>query len=210
MANHVYFNIDLDINEDQVDKLREIMGVAFEENERDYGGDKPMKIREWDASKLPIYDTPYEEDNWYTWGCENMGAKWVHIEEYDDYGVISGHAAWSHPIALVENLIKTLCELTETSVYGSMTYEDEFRNFFGRDSFESYIHEDNIEMSWDENYIDSDDYMASMRDKFGDKLDDEDFDWWEDQEDVDGNVVNPQEYADDLVYEFFSSGDWNG
>ena len=210
MANHVYFNIDLDISDKQVEKLREIMETAMEKSERDYGSGDPITITEWNAEQLPIYDAPYEEDNWYTWGCNNMGAKWVHIEEYDDYGVISGHSAWSHPVALVENLIKTLCELTEDTVSGSMTYEDEFRNFFGRDSFESYIYEDNIEMSWDENYIDSDEYMDSMRDKFGDQLDEEDFDWWEDQKDVDGNVVNPQEYADELVYEFFSSGDWNG
>jgi hypothetical protein len=46
--------------------------------------------------------------------------------------------------------------------------------------------------------------MDIMREKFGDKVDDEDFDWWDLDEETDRV---PQEYADDVVYNFFDNGE---
>ena len=208
MANHVYFNIEFDgLNEDQERKLMEILKVGMETVERDYGSG-PHEMVEYSAEKFPIYSTPYEDDNWYSWGVDNMGAKWVHIEEVDVF-MIAGYSAWSHPWPLVENLCNTLAELTESFVSAKMTYEDEFRNFFGVDFFCSEFHDDE---GWccthDEGYMDGEELTARLKEMFGEKLDNEDFDWWDGQETVDGNILVPQEFADELVYDYFSTGEW--
>ncbi len=207
MANHVYFNIEFDgLNEDQERKLKEIIAVGTEKVERDYGSG-PHEMTEYSAEKFPIYATPYDEDDWYSWGCDNMGAKWVHIEEFDGF-MITGHSAWSHPWPLVENLCNTLAELTETFVSAKMTYEDEFRNFFGADFFCSEFHDDE---GWccthDEGYMDGEELTTKLELMFGEIH--EHFEWWEEQEATNGETLVPQEYADDLVYEYFSTGEWN-
>ena len=76
MANHVHFNINLDLDDGQVALLKDIMDkVETEQGE--------MKWKTWSAEELPIYSTPYNEENWYDWSCDNIGAKWIQIEEYN-------------------------------------------------------------------------------------------------------------------------------
>ena len=81
-----------------------------------------------------------------------------------------------------------------------MTYEDEFRNFVG-----VYVvaNKDGVE-TVDE--LDGDELMALMKEHFDMSVDEElsdDFDWFEELEDVHGVMREPQEVMDDLVYDFF-------
>ena len=76
MANHVHFNINLDLDSGQVALLEDTMKKVETENGE-------MKWKSWTAEELPIYPKPYDENDWYGWGCESMGAKWVSIEDYD-------------------------------------------------------------------------------------------------------------------------------
>ena len=205
MANHVYFTISIDASEKVQNSLREIMSVAYEESERNYGDGDSFTVREWSTEKLPIFEEPYKEDDWYSWGCDNVGAKWCHIEDYDDYDTISGHSAWSHPHALVVNLLRTLAEANpEERISCNFTYEDEFRNFFGVTFFEAHYEPsmNNHFMDIDECYYESEEFIDLLREKFP-NIDDEDYDWWELDEDTD---LVPQEYADEVVYQTFTTG----
>ena len=76
MANHVYFSINLDLDDGQIALLQDTMKKVETENGE-------MKWKSWTAEELPIYPKPYDEKDWYGWGCEQMGAKWVTIEDYD-------------------------------------------------------------------------------------------------------------------------------
>ena len=93
MANHVYFNINLDLDAGQTALLEDTMKKVETENGE-------MKWKSMGSRKLPIYPEPYNENDWYSWGCDNMGAKWIEVEDFNEHN-ISGHSAWSPPMPLV-------------------------------------------------------------------------------------------------------------
>ena len=215
MANHVYFNITVEgVNNEILQEALPIVTV-----ERKGWNDETIKYKEIvEVEKLPMYEDSgqeYDEDghmtNWYDWGCTNVGAKWINFDDFDFEGgnYISGHSAWSHPYPFCERLVEYLCKKQNEAVCIRMTYEDEFRNFFGNDYFEGHYNEDDKEWYTDhhEDYRDHSDLIDILRDKFGDKVDDEDFDWWDLDEETD---LVPQEYADDVVYNFFETGELTG
>lgn len=193
MANHVYFNINIETNEEGRNALQSMY-------------DKHAEMRPWgeimvntlEAHDLPIYDTPYNEDDWYSWGCDNMGAKWVNIEDFDQYS-ISGYSAWSPVIPIVENLTEYLSKF-DSNVTISMTYEDEFRNFFGYYDTESF----NGTVVADHYEIEDSEFVECLEGAFGKGYNEnEDFDWWEEYTLENGDTIIPSEFADEVVYNFF-------
>lgn len=182
MANHVYFNIEVNTPEEQ--KFDEVMNkVKYEEP----WGEKHTFTR-WDATLMPIYDTPYDEDKWYDWGIENIGAKWIHIEDFDG-NYMSGHSAWSPPIPMIQNLATYLGKATKIR----MTYEDEFRNFIGV----AYAYGDG-DHDWVE--LEGEDLNQLLAEELGLEELPEDFEWWDEYEDT---GIVPQEWIDDEVYNWF-------
>ena len=130
MANHVYFTIHVEGIEDE--QFNE--SVKTEKRTIKNWNDDDMEITEY----LEIEHQPFmskvekqldkdgdllESYNWY---CDNVGAKWCHIEEMQD-GYISGYSAWRQPHELVLNLMEYFANEYNTEVNASMTYEDEFR-----------------------------------------------------------------------------------
>ena len=140
MANHVYFNIELSLDAGQTN-LVEKLGKEI------YGEEGEMKWPSWEVEKLPIYPVKYDENDWYMWGCNNMGAKWVCCEEWNET-TISGHSAWSPVVPLVENLIQYIYNEVGGQPSAKMTYEDEFRNFVG--IHECWIEDDTVYSDYDE------------------------------------------------------------
>ena len=207
MANHVYFDCHIECQDDLASKkIKDIFEVA--KSQRPYND---MMIDEWDATALPIYETPCEDDNWYTWGIDNMGAKWVSIDDVSlDY--FSGHSAWSPIIPLVENLMETVYKLSDDSeVNMTLFYEDEFRNFIGK----CYFYIDNGEVRLDEWEFEGDELTELMLEAFGkDKswLEEDEFDWWEafpikmKHHNLKGEKWSPQEYVDEMVIQFREEG----
>ena len=182
MANHVYFYMEISTPEQQ--KLDEIMDkVKFEEP----WGEKHTFTR-WDATRLPIYDTPYDEDGWYNWGIENVGAKWIHLEEFEG-DTMSGYSAWSPPIPMIQSLATYLGKATKIR----MTYEDEFRNFIGV----AYAYGDG-DHDWVE--LEGEDLNQLLAEELGLEELPEDFEWWDEYEDT---GIVPQEWIDDEVYNWF-------
>lgn len=208
MANHVYFDCHIDqANDSSADEIGKIFDAA--ESFRIWKGydGKEHKMKEWDAGKLSIYPVPYDENDWYEWGCQHMGAKWVSIDDVDIPHFFSGHSAWSPIIPLVENLMQTVFERTGfEDLVMTLSYEDEFRNFIGVAEFE--IVDGSVQSHINE--VESDELNSTMCEAFGKDqnwIDDEDFEWDNEYEIVESNCKQgdkwtPSEYIDELVYNF--------
>ena len=193
MANHVYFNIDLSLDAGQT-TLVENLGEMCKTEEGE------MKWISYEIEKLPIYPVPYKEEDWYSWGCENMGAKWVSTEEWHEYGM-SGHSAWSPPIPFVENLIQYIFDELGGNPSARMTYEDEFRNFVG--VMECWIDEDTGKVNHDICEADGSEFVYELEQWSGWNTNDEHFEWWEEKLVQGGGHYEPQEVLDEMVYGFF-------
>ena len=207
MANHVYFNIEINgLTDEQHDKLFKSETMTrphWMEGEPDIEFQDLVAIENqpFMANVEKSFDADgYLEDS-YNWYCREVGAKWCNIEEWENYS-ITGYSAWSTPYQMVIHMLEWASKEFDIPLEASMTYEDEFRNFIGKDFFETYKEDDEYYCSHDENYIDSSDIGDKMREIFGEKFDDEDF--WEGQHEE----GDPSEVQDDIVYTFFETGEW--
>ena len=194
MANHVYFNINLDLDDGQIALLEKTMKISETENGE-------MKWTSWEPHLLPIYPVKYNEDDWYGWGCEQMGAKWVTIEDYD-VDNMSGHSAWSPPNPMLENLVQYIFDKVGGEVRATMTYEDEFRNYIGKSEF--WIEDGQCQFDIDE--VDGAELTEAMCEWSGWDTEKPDFEWWELTKAKNGNEYEPQEVIDEMVYGFFEDG----
>ena len=167
MANHVYFNINLDLDDGQVALLEETMKISETENGE-------MKWKSWEPHLLPIYPVKYNEEDWYGWGCEQMGAKWVTIEDYNADNM-SGHSAWSPPNPMLENLVQYIFDKVGGDVRATMTYEDEFRNYIGKSEF--WIEDNQCQFDIDE--VDGAELNEVMEEWSGWDTSSEEFSWWD-------------------------------
>ena len=195
MANNVHFHVTFDIDEKESKLLEFLM--------ENVGSQTDNGWVQYEIEKLPIYPNKYDEEGWYNWGIENMGAKWCHVEDYEtDY--FSGYSAWSPPIPFVKNLVQYIHDELGGKPTATMTYEDEFRNFIGVDHFETYHEDGEYYCSHSENYIDGDELTSIIEEEFKCDVSDGDFEWWEEYKDT-GLV--PQECLDEMVYDFFDTGE---
>ena len=194
MANHVHFNINLDLDGGQIALLEDTMKKVETENGE-------MKWKSWTAEELPIYPVSYKEDDWYSWGCENIGAKWIEVDDWNEH-YISGHSAWSPCIPFLTNLIQYIYNEVGGMPTAKMTYEDEFRNFIGK--CEVWISGDDVD--WDYEEVDGAELNETMEDWSGWDTDDPDFEWWELTKAKNGEEYEPQEVIDEMVYGFFEDG----
>ena len=191
MANHVYFNIDLSLDAGQtalVEKLAESCKTKNGE----------MEWLSYEVQELPIYPEPYNEKDWYSWGCYNMGAKWIQVDDFNEHN-ISGHSAWSPCIPFLENLIQYIYNEVGGMPSAKMTYEDEFRNFIG--VCEVWIEEDSVNSDFNE--VDGAELNETMEDWSGWDTSDENFSWWDLTKAKNGEEYEPQEVIDEMVYGFF-------
>ncbi len=217
MANHVYFNIHVNGLNEGCEALQRALPV--ETVERKGWDDSIHTYNEIiDVDRLPIYancgqeyDDEGYQTNWYDWGCENVGAKWISFEDFDleSNGYISGHSAWSHPYPFCMKLCEFLAEMTNKPVNITMTYEDEFRNFFGKDEFEAVWSEEHNEWHIDhhEDYYDGEDLTHLLSKVFDMDFSEKEIDWYEERECGMDEKWAIQEYADEVVYQFFDSGE---
>ena len=194
MANHVYFNIDLSLDAGQsalVEKLAESCKTKNGE----------MEWLSYEVQELPIYPDPYNEKDWYSWGCYNMGAKWIQVDDFNEHN-ISGHSAWSPCIPFLENLIGYIYDQVGGMPSAKMTYEDEFRNFIG--VCEVWIEEDSVNSDFNE--VDGAELNETMEDWSGWDTSSDEFSWWDLTKAKNGEEYEPQEIIDEMVYGFFEDG----
>jgi len=213
VANHVYFTIQVEdgLTDEQWSTLFKDVEV---ERPHWKEGEPPIKYRELaEIHEQPFMskvDRTYDSDGWiedsYSWYCDNCGAKWVNIEEWENNGYISGYSAWSTPYQMVIHMLEFASDKFNIELRAKMTYEDEFRNFIGVDHFEVYKDEDDGEYycAHDEEYVDGEDLNARIEDEFP-NLANDNFDWDEYSDELGQTAM---EYADDVVYAFFENGQW--
>ena len=192
MANHVSNYITYDGNEAVEKEWNNLFTHYGELVERpSYHGDGTIELWEHGEIQKHPFLEGYDEDNWYSWGCENIGAKWAHIEDADE-----GHAyivsAWSPIIPYMESLYEHLLKLDE-EVTLRCQYEDEFRNFIGV----AYAYGDG-DHDWVE--LEGEDLNQLLAEELGLEELPEDFEWWDEYEDT---GIVPQEWIDDEVYNWF-------
>tara|TARA_B100001063_G_C16734504_1_gene541207 strand:+ start:518 stop:1105 length:588 start_codon:yes stop_codon:yes gene_type:complete len=192
MANHVYFNVTVDGNEECLKGFSSAMETHTVK--RKLYDDTEYVCRELlDIDKLKFmpegtYDKDgYLEDSW-NYYINNVGAKWCNVEETEeDY--FSGYSAWSAPIQFVLYLHEYLYDHHDKKHSIKMTYEDEFRNFIG------VAHYKGANFDWEE--LDESNIQEEMRKVFGDVVDKEDF--WDGEYDE----GDPQEIQDEIVWQWF-------
>jgi len=190
MANHVSNYITVIGNEAVVDKFTDqVVNKTVERETTDWEG-KPMLISEHVGIDELSFMPKYDEDDSYNWYCDNVGAKWAHIEDgSDDYvNIIS---AWSPVSAFCQHLVEYLSQV-DPDVVIRHQYEDEFRNFIG------------IQIHWADEGVPGSDYEEIEDAEMGEDMlemfpdwEDDNFDHWDYHEKYD---CVPGEAFDDYVW----------
>lgn len=188
MANHVYNYITIQTeNKECQAEWDKLFTNYHEEVERpSYHGDGTIKIREYKEIQAHPFLEGYEEDNWYQWGCENVGAKWAHLEDADETSAYIC-SAWSPILPYLEQLLYHLQKIDEEVVIRSQ-YEDEFRNFIG------------VWQNDDYEEIDGEDLTSQFEEKYKVDLSSDEFDWSDYNENTE---MCYDELFDGLVHEWF-------
>jgi len=210
MANHVYFTINVEgITDEQFNsEIKTETRTAKNWNDEEYTFEAICELEEQPFMDVgeKLYTEQGYMDNAYDWYCEHVGAKWCHVEECED-NYISGYSAWRQPHEMVLNMIQYFARKYDTEVSATMTYEDEFRNFLGKQYYGSDKCEDDGWYSWDGEYneTDNDALISTFNERFPDiDTEDDDFDWHEEVE-VNGETIYPSEVLDEIVDEFWES-----
>ena len=148
------------------------------------------------------------DENSYDWYCDNVGAKWCHIDEMQD-GYITGYSAWRQPHEMVLNILEHFANKYNTEVSGSMTYEDEFRNFMGKQYYGTVCgtvyDEDEVWSAWEGDYCetDADELMVAFNELYPSiDTESEDFDYYGEYK-VDGETIYPNEVLDEIADKFW-------
>ena len=213
MANHVHFTIQVQGIED--DQFNE--GVKTEErtaknyDNEDYTFNALVEIEEqpFMSNVSKEFDEDGDLKNSYDWYCNEVGAKWCHLDEAQD-GYIAGYSAWRQPHELVINVIEYYANKYDTEVTATMTYEDEFRNFMGKQYYGSDKEQDESINGWyawegDYNETDADELMVAFNELFPSiDTESEDFDYYGEYE-VDGETIYPNEVLDEIADRFWEN-----
>lgn len=207
MANHVYFSVSVEANKEAQEAL-ENAWLTETYKRKHWADDSEIEVKELLCySKMPFFDKvekTYDEDgdleNSYDWYCNNIGAKWCSMEDWEG-SFFSGYSAWRAPYELCSAVVEFLHKYdNEASL--KMTYEDEFRNFIGVCEF--FLDEDG-DSEEEDNYIENDELVQVVEERFDCDIDG-DFEWFEEYKNIHGVMEVPQEYLDEVVYNFFETG----
>ena len=207
MANHVHFTIHVEGIEDE--QFNNSV-ISEKRTRKDYDGN-PYEVTELvEIEHQPFMsrvDKSFDEDghleNSYDWYCEEVGAKWCCIDEMQD-GYIAGYSAWRQPHELVINVIQYYANKYDTEVTASMTYEDEFRNFMGKQYYGCDKEGDEGWYAWEGDYNETDaDALIEQFKELYPSINTEDEDFWYNEYEVDGEKIYPNEVIDELADKFW-------
>jgi hypothetical protein len=192
MANHVQNYITVIGNDAVMQKFANDVANNKEEKEITNWEGKPMKILEHVSIEQLSFMPKYDEDKSWDWYCDNVGAKWAHIDDGDD-DYVNIVSAWSPVSEFCMKLVEHLC-LVDPEVLIRHQYEDEFRNFVG---IQIYWAEDE-KADCDHEQLEDTDITELMLEKFPEWEDDE-FDIYDYQEAYD---CVPGEVLDDFIWQW--------
>ena len=207
MANHVQNYITVLGNEAVMQKFADQVANKREEVTMTNWEGNPMTVEEHVSIEQLSFMPKYDEDKSWDWYRDNVGAKWAHIDDgADDY--INIVSAWSPVSEFCMKLVEFL-SLTDPNVLLRHQYEDEFRNFMGKQYYGSDKEQDesiNGWYAWEGDYYetDGDELVQEFNERFPDiDTTAEDFDWY-DEVKTGGDVIYPNEVLDEIADNFWS------
>ena len=208
MANHVYFTISIEglTDEEFNSSIKTIKGTRndYDGNPYDYEDYAEIENQPFMDNVDKSFDNDGYLNNSYDWYCTNVGAKWCNIEEMQD-SYISGYSAWRQPVELVLVILQYFANKYDDNISATMTYEDEFRNFLGKQYFDTQKWDDWDSIEGECNETDGEELVQLFNEMYP-SIDTtvEDFDWHAEYE-VEGHSVYPSEMLDQLADEFWES-----
>ena len=210
MANHVYFTINIEgLQDEQFQehvKFEERTAKRYDDTEYTFNALLELEEQPFMQRCKPEFDEDGNLKDSYDWYCENVGAKWCHVEECE-YGYIAGYSAWRQPHELVLNILEFYANKYDVEVSASMTYEDEFRNFMGKQYYGTNI--DFADEGWyavEGDYTETDgNALVEQFSELYPSINTEDDDFWYNEYEVDGEKIYPNEVIDELADEFWES-----
>jgi hypothetical protein len=208
MANNVYFTISIEglTDEEFNSSVKMIKGTRndYDGNPYDYEDYAEIENQPFMDNVDKSFDNDGYLNDSYDWYCREVGAKWCHIEEVQD-SYISGYAAWRQPIELVLNILQYFANKYDDNISATMTYEDEFRNFMGKQYFDTQKWDDWESIEGECNETDGEELIELFNEMYP-SIDTtvEDFDWHAEYE-VKGESIYPSEMLDQLADEFWES-----
>ena len=191
MANNVDNFICVQGNEAVMAEWETLFVKYGEKTERpSYHGDGTINVWAYEEIQKHPFMSGYSDDNWYDWGCENVGAKWAHIEDADECQayIIS---AWSPIIPYMSKLVQHL-QSFDINVVVCCRYEDEFRNFIGVWKDDDYEE------------IDGEDLTSRFEQEYKVDLSSDEFDWSDEWKES-GRCYD--ELFDELVWAWFEENE---
>ena len=207
MANHVYFNISIEglTDEEFNSSVKMIKGTRndYDGNPYDYEDYAEIENQPFMSNVDKSFDYGGYLNNSYDWYCREVGAKWCYLEEVQDC-YISGYSAWRQPIELVLNILEYFANKYDDNITASMTYEDEFRNFMGKQYFDTEKYDDWSSLEGDYTETDGGALVEQFQELYP-SIDTEDGDFWYNEYEVDGEKIYPNEVIDELADEFWES-----
>lgn len=115
-------------------------------------------------------DIDDEDEYTYGWRVDNLGAKWVYIQDFDidDDNTIhmTFHSAWRPPFEMFD----TMSAFFDKNTYMGVVYIDEFYNFYGSAIYTADYFKD-VEMTGEfdiDRFADDDEYMDDFYTKLYD------------------------------------------
>lgn len=136
MANHVNTTVHLHTTEEGKKRFEEILSRVSTLNDKDVYSHNAEEL--FDSDDMGSYDG----------NINNMGAKWVTVDEFgEDYLHLT--SAWSVPDGILEMIAKEINEVDADS-YITVEYEDEMPNFVGVALYKGGEVVDQEMFDWDE------------------------------------------------------------
>lgn len=121
MANDVYTYVNFyRISEEGIAKANELFSRL-----EGYDDDS---VFEYTLSSL-LEKQPTDDESYYGFNIDNVGAKWAYIEDPSEYGFTT-HSAWCVPTEGIKYIFDEIAKVDETFI-GTYTYYDEMPNFVG-------------------------------------------------------------------------------
>lgn len=121
MANDVYTYVNFHrISEEGIAKANELFSRLE--------GYDDESVFEYTLSSL-LEKQPTDDDSYYGFNIDNVGAKWAYIEDPSEYGFTT-HSAWCVPAEGIKYIFDEIAKVDETFI-GTYTYYDEMPNFVG-------------------------------------------------------------------------------
>jgi hypothetical protein len=140
MANDVYTYVSFErISEEGEKKAMELFS----------------RLEGWDDDSVYEYvmsgvleNQPTDDESYYGFNSENVGAKWAYIEDPSEYGFTT-HSAWCVPAEGIKYIFDEINKV-DPKFIGIYTYFDEMPNFVGWQTYREGYWDESQEWEWDD------------------------------------------------------------